>query len=170
MDKYMNVWCLSCSKKYYLTHPWKWFKEIYWNIRSAHQRAIKGYCDTDWMNFDMWFKHIAPLMLRDIAMYGHGYPGSEPFETPEKWNSWLHRIADQITNCQDEDYGNEYYQPFIDQLMKEPQTILTKNETEEKKELREKYYKRSLEIMEEQKKLFKDTMYEMLEHWDCLWD
>ena len=165
-DTYCTVWYWAYPKKYYLKHPWRWFRELGWNIRNAWHRTTKGYCNTDWMNFDMWFKHIAPKMLREMAMCGHGYH----FDTPEQWSSWLHRMADQIEKCQDEDYGNEYYQPFIDALMKDPQSILTKEETAEEKELREKYYKRSLEVMEEQKKLFKDTMYEMLEHWDCLWD
>ena len=130
----------------------------------------KGYCYTDWANFDAWFKNIAPKMLRDIAMYGHGYPGTPPFEDPENWSSWLHRMADQITACQDENKGNEYYEPYMNCLMKEPQTILTKEETDEEKELREKYYKRWLELIDEHKELFKKTMYEMLEHWDSLWD
>lgn len=166
MKSYLNVWSWDYPKRYYLLRPWRWIRELGWNIRSAWDRSTKGYCYLDWANFDIWFKHIAPKMLREIAMHGHGYH----FETPELWNSWLHRIADQIEKCQDEDYGNEYYRPFMDSLMKNPQTILTNKETAEEKELRNKYYKRSIEVMEEQKKLFKDTMKEMLEHWDCLRD
>lgn len=165
-DTYCTVWYWVYPKRYYLMQPLKWFKELGWNTRNAWDRMTKGYCYTDWANFDMWFKHIAPMMLREMAMHGHG----SHFETPELWKSWLHRMADQITKCQDEDYGNEYYRPYIDSLMKNPQTILTNEETVEEKELREKYYKRSIEVMEEQKKLFKDTMEEMLEHWDCLWE
>ena len=166
MKNNLNAWNFGATWRYYLAHPWKWIREIGWNIHNSYDRLTKGYCCTDWMNFDMWFKEVASAMFRDWAMHGHGYH----FDTPEQWNSWLHKMADQITKCQDEDYGNEYYQPFIDQLMKNPQTILTEEETEEEKELRKKYYERSREVYEEQKKLFKDTMEEMLEHWDCLWD
>ena len=165
-DTYCTVWYWSYPKSYYFKRPWRWFRELGWNIRNAWQRTTKGYCYTDWANFDMWFKHIVPKMLREMAEHGHGYH----FNSPEEWEAWLNKMAEQIEKCQDEDSENEYYQPFIDHLMKEPQTILTKEETNEEKELREKYYNRSLEIMEEQKKLFKDTMEEMLEHWDCLWD
>ena len=92
------------------------------------------------------------------------------FDTPEQWRSWLHRMADQITYCQDEDNGNEYAKLYLDELMKNPSHSLFEDKTPEEKELFEKYYKRSLEVMDEHKKLFEDTMREMIEHWDCLWD
>lgn len=170
MKDNLNVWTWSYPVKFYLKKPWRWFRELKWNIQNAWQRTTKGYCYIDWANFDMWFKEIAPKMLRDMAMHGRGYPGTHPFEDPENWNSWLHRMADQITTCQDENEGNEYYELYMNCLMKEPQTILAKEETDEEKELREKYYKRWLELTDEHKELFKKTMYEMLEHWDCLWD
>ena len=165
-DKYLTVWYWSYPKRYYLIRPWKWFRELGWNIRNAWQRTTKGYCYTDWANFDMWFKHIAPKMLRDMAEHGHGYA----FNTPEEWEAWLKRMAEQIEKCQDEDYGNEYAKPYIDYLMSYPKIVLDRERTPEEKELFEKYHKRSLEVMEEQKQLFKETMYEMLEHWECLWD
>ena len=170
MKNYLSIWQWDYPKTYYLTHPWRWFRELYWNIRNAYCRTTKGYCNIDWMNFDMWFKHIAPQMLRDIAMHGHAYPGSEPFDTPEKWKSWLHRMADQITYCQDEDNGNEYAQLYLDELMKNQSRSLFNDKTPEEKELFEKYYKRSLEVAEEHKQLFEKTMKELVEHWDCLWD
>lgn len=164
----LTVWDWSYSKTYYLRHPLMWLKELKWNIQAAHQRATKGYCDTDWRNFDMWFKHVAPQMLRDMAMYGHAYPGCEPFDTPEKWHSWLHRMADQITYCQDEDNGNEYYKPYINML--KSINIMKDGDNPEVKELSKKYYDRYLEVTKEQDELFKKTMYELLEHWEALWD
>ena len=170
MKNYMNVWYWGAAKRYYLTHPWKWIKELGYNIRNAYHRITKGYCVLDWIDFDMWFKHIAPEMLRDMAMHGHAYPGAEPFDTPEQWRSWLHRMADQIAYCQDEDNGNEYAKPYLDELMKSPHHNLFEEKTPAEKELFEKYYKRSLEVTDEHKKLFEDTMKEIIEHWDCLWD
>lgn len=166
----LTVWNWGANGRYYLTHPWKWFKELLYNIQNAHSRMTKGYCSSDWMNFDNWFKQVASDMFRDMAMHSHGYPGSEPFDTPEKWSSWLHRISDQLRDCIDEDQGNEYYQPFIDLLMKNPQTILTREETEEERILRKKYYDRSVEVQKEHKELFEKTMKEIVEHFDCLWD
>lgn len=79
-------------------------------------------------------------------------------------------MADQITQTQDEDYGNEYAQPYLDYLMTNPRHVLFEEKSDEEKELFEKYYKRSLEVMDEHKKLFEDTMKEMIENWNCLWD
>jgi hypothetical protein len=162
----LNAFYTGCSWRYYIRHPFKWVKHIWWGICSAYDRITKGYCDMDWMEFDLWFKRIASAMLRDMAMHGHGYH----FETDEQWTSWLHRMADQLACCVDENCGNEYYRPYIDAIMKNPQKILTAKETEEEKELRKKYYERWIEVQEEQKELFKKTMDELVEHWDCLWD
>lgn len=167
---YLNVWTWSYPKRYYLTHPWKWFKEVGWHIRSSYNRIVKGYDDTDWTNFDTWFVNISAAMLRDMALHSHGYPGVEPFETPEKWSSWLHRMADQFEYLQDEDNGNEWAKPYLDQLMKSPKLGLLEEDPPELAELRDKYLERSKEVYEEHKQLFQSTMKELLEHWGCLWD
>lgn len=167
---YLNVWNWSYTKRYYLTHPWRWFRELGWNIRSTYQRATKGYTYTDWANFDTWFIHVATGMLRDMALHSHGYPGTEPFETPEKWSSWLHRMADQFEYLQDEDNGNEWYRPYIDHIMDCPKDSILGEETPGTAELRKKYSKRAEEVYKDHKQLFQSTMKELLEHWDCLWD
>ena len=168
MKNEMTVWSFPYRKSYYLTHPWKWFGQIKRNLNAAYKRTTKGYCFWDWADLDSWFVTIMPDMLRDMAIHGSAYPGVEPFETPEKWHSWLHRMADQLTTCQDEDNGNEYYKPYIESLTANPKLI--KNETEEMKNLREKYCTRSLEIKKDHDELFKSTMEELVKHWDCLWD
>lgn len=169
-DKYLSIWRLSFPKKHYLLHPLRLFKEWSWNLKSAYDRTTKGFTCVDWMNYDTWFLHVTALMLREMALHSHCYPGSEPFETPEKWTSWLHRMADQLTYLQEEDNGNEYAKPYLDQLMKSPHNVLFGDETPEEAELRTKYYRRSKEVYEEHKQLFQKTMKELLEHWDCLWD
>lgn len=162
----LNVFYNGVTWRYYIKHPVKWIKHTAWSFSDAYKRITRGYCDSDWMEFDIWFKQIASLMLRDMAMHGHGYH----FNTPEEWTSWLHRMADQLSKCLDEDEDNEYYQPFIDVLMKNHQRILTREESEEEKELRKKYYERWIEVQNEHKELFKKTMDELVENWDCLWD
>jgi hypothetical protein len=111
-------------------------------------------------------------MLREMAVHGHAYPGGEPFDTHEQWHSWLHRMADQLEYCQNEDNGNEYAQPYLDKLMEHAHsdTFGSDDKTQEEKELFEKYYNRSLEVAKEHKEMFKKTMDELVEHWDCLWD
>lgn len=167
---YLNVWYWSYPKRYYLTHPWHWFKELGWNIRNAYNRITKGYAYVDWANFDTWFINIAGSMLRDMALHSHGYPGTEPFDTPEKWSSWLHRMADQFEYLQDEDNGNEWAKPYLDALMKSPKLGLLEEGPPELVELQHKCLERSKEVYKEHQKLFQSTMKELLEHWGCLWD
>lgn len=162
----LTVWRWS-EASYYFRHPLIWFKDLYYNMHYAHDRMTKGYCYLDKINFEVWFKEIASNMLRDLAMYSHGYPGTPPFETPEKWSSWLHRMADQLAKCVNEDEGNEYYEKYMDLL---ENFSLDMPESKELKEARENYHRRWDEINKEHKKLFKETMDELIEHWDCLWD
>lgn len=169
-DKYLSVWTWPLRPRYYVTHPWHWFRQLWRNMKAAHNRATKGYCSWDWGDLDVWFIHVMPLMLRDMAMKGYAYPGSEPFETPEKWHSWLYRMADQLIYLQNEDNGNEFNKPYMDVLMKNPAKILTDELSAEAKELRDKYLNRSEEVYLEHNKLFKETMNELIEHWNCLWD
>lgn len=166
----MTVWNFPYRKRYYLTHPWKWFGQIGRNIRAAYNRTTKGYCSWDWMDLDSWFITVIPMMLRDMAMYGCAYPANGPFDTPEKWKSWLNRMADQLTYLQNEDNGNEYYEQFIKILYKTNSVDIQTEKTEEEQEIKNKYIKRSYEVEEEHRKLFKETMLELIEHWDCLWD
>ena len=167
MKNELDIFTWDLRPSYYITHPWRWFRELFWNIRAAHNRIHKGYTDTDWMNYDVWFKRIAAQMLREMAMYSHGYPGSEPFDTPEKWSSWLHRMSDQLSKCADEDIGNEYCEPYINSLMSRNHG---EENTDEERELHDKYIARFEELQIEKRKLFKETMDELIEHWDCLWD
>jgi hypothetical protein len=170
MKNNMSVWTFPYRTRYYLTHPLKFIGQIKRNVRAAYNRTTKGYCVWDWADLDSWFVTIMPNMLRDMARNGHAYPGSEPFDTPEKWRSWLIRMAEQLEYCQDEDNGNEYAQPYLDELMKNPHHHLFEDKTPAEQELFEKYYNRSIEVMDEHKKLFEDTMKEIIEHWNCLWD
>lgn len=163
MKNDMTVWSFPYRKRYYLTHPLKMFGQIKRNIRAAYDRITKGYCVWDWSDFDSWFITIIPCMLRDMALKGCAYPGVEPFETPEKWHEWLNRMASQLEACQNEDDNNEYYEPYMAML----DNGLKDNKI---KDIREKYAARNFEILKEHNELFKKTMAEMFEHWDCLWD
>ena len=167
------------SKRYYLTHPWKWFEEIWLNLRAAYQRVTKGYCYTDVWNMDDWFLTIFPNMLRELADKHCAYPGVEPFETPEKWEAWLRDMASKLEYCgRDIDEDNEYYEayfksydmraimtPSTDQII----SIPTVSE-EERKELFKKYSARSQELTNEEQKVLEETMAELGRHFRNLWD
>lgn len=158
-----------------MLRPWKWFKELYYNIRNAHDRATKGYCYLNYISFNEWFTQIAPSMLRDIADKGWGYPGVKPFDSPERWHNWLHKTADEIEWCsetwRDENNINEYKQPYEDDLEKRiqenPKNWLRVNGD---KELFDKYYQRDFELHDEGREKIKEALASLAEHWDSLWD
>lgn len=121
MEKY-SCWNWSYSKRYYLTHPWKWFSTLWRNIKDVCMRARYGFTWTDVWNWDHWFLHTTPNMLRHIAAKGNAYPGHPPFETSEKWHDWLNEIADLLETGNEEwqDAHNEYYDEYIKHLMDRP--------------------------------------------------
>ena len=95
MNKY-SVWYMPYNKRYLITHPWQWVRCACRNIRDAWRRSVYGWTYGDVWDWDNWFTHVVPDMLRHMADKGSAYPGYEPFDTPEKWHKWLHWIADLI--------------------------------------------------------------------------
>lgn len=120
MEKY-SCWSFIYNKRYYLTHPWKWFKDLWRNIKDVCMRARYGFTWSDVWNWDHWFLHTTPNMLRYMADRGSAYPGHEPFDTAEKWHDWLHEMADLLETGREDwqDEHNEYYKEYMDKLMDE---------------------------------------------------
>ena len=167
-------------KSYYLTHPWKWFKEIWLNLRAGWHRATKGYCYTDLWNMDDWFLTIFPKMLRELADKHCAYPGVKPFDTSEKWERWLKEMAENLEYCaSDPDEENEYDKPFFEMCEErryssassdEMITISYTYDDEESKELRDKYFARNKELSDARRKLLEETMAELGLYLRNLWD
>ena len=67
-------------------------RDSLYDLKYRHQRAKRGYSDSDWFGMDSWFLEIIPKMLREFP-HGISYPGREPWETPEKWYAELEYIA-----------------------------------------------------------------------------
>lgn len=185
MNKWINVWNWPLRKTYYLTHPWKWIHELFINIKAAHMRMHKGYCYTDIWNFDDWFTHVAPSMLRHLADYGSCYPAVEPFETSEKWHNWLYMMAERLEECGRDtldvlEEKNEYSQQMHEALQaaqkrwkeNHPDEKHTHGQdfTPEEEELRKKYWEREKEIVKDREQFIQETFTELGKHWDCLWD
>ena len=178
----LNVFYWSYSKRYYLTHPWKWIEDLFYNIKAAYQRAVRGYADRDLFSWDSWFLTIAPAMLLDIAAckYG-GYPDIEPFDTPEKWEKWLQSIAFRLTALQDQwaETSNEYDEPYFDMLEKyrvktnETGTYIVKYEGYENdtelEALQQKWLNRCKELNEQQNEETKAVFNELAEHLYQIW-
>ena len=175
----LSVWTWDYPTRYYLLHPWRWIKEFHINRRNARNRARKGYCYLDWANFDWWFCKLVPNMLRDMADKGHGYPGRDQFDTPEKWHEWLHKIADEIEKCDDKylEQQNQYSEEFMERCEKRRRRVDDEfglrtvfELSEEDKEFNKKYFARWEELNNKRDERIKQVMTELGEHWSCLWD
>ena len=149
-------------------------------------RMTKGWCYMDVWEFNSWFTEIAPQMLRHMADYGMAYPGGEPFDTPEKWHTWLHNMAIRLEKCGEDpiditESQNEYA-ARMDEIMEAASKRWRENNpdkakncsgvefTPEEEEIRNKFFKREKEIDEEMRQFIQDTFTELGKHWWCIWD
>ena len=158
----LSVWTLSYRKSYYLTHPWKLVKDIYWNLRNWIHRANRGYAYTDVWNFCDWYPRVAAEALRYLAKRGSGYPGVKPWETPEKWREYLEYLANRLQRCADsqdilfgeerneykEEYDKTFARAFIEEKGEDGLIHAHYDFTPEDKELHKKYWEREKELDE----------------------
>ena len=157
----LSIWTFSYRKSYYLTHPWRWFNDIYWNIRNFWHRGRYGYAYTDVWNLGFWAPRVISEALHYLADHSHGYPGTPPWDTPERWRDFLHLFAKKMRRCSDFmdsdfdlDERNEYKKAFeemCDRAHREYKdeygnTVWAFELTPEDKELRNKYFKRQAEL------------------------
>lgn len=178
----LNVFRWSWLKKYYILRPWKWFSELISNFKAAWRRATKGYCYCDVWNWNDWFCSVVPPMLRDMADKGMAYPGGEPFDTKEKWENWLHELADKIERLGYDDwmedlneYSKDYEKTFEDDAYKEehpngPFITTTYDSSLSKEEIRKRYYERCAEIHKMRQQALEEVFLELGRNFDCLWD
>lgn len=176
----LNVFKYAFRPRYYLTHPIEFLKETKTNIISAWLRATRGYCYSDIWNWNTWFLEVTPPMLRHMADCGTAYPGHEPFDTPEKWNDWLHSVADVLESLQEENWEsrNEFAEEFY-QLSKWNKSLktdengfihITWSNEDNYEEIKELYFMRQKELNEEWQKLIKDTFIAIANSFQDLWD
>lgn len=160
MNKKYSVWYMPYNKKYLLTHPWKWFKCAWRNIRDAWRRSVYGWTYGDVWDWDSWFLHTVPDMLRYMADRGSAYPGCAPFDTPERWHDWLHEMADLLDTGREDwqDEHNEYYEEYIKNITKAPN------------ELRDLYWERAKELAKQGEDNVRRAMTMLGEHFYNIWD
>ena len=73
---------------------------------------------SDVWDLDHYLLTLLPAMLRRLADEGMSYPGIAPFETPEKWETWLREMADKLESLQEDwaETRNEYDEPYFHAL------------------------------------------------------
>lgn len=172
----LNIFSLTHTTRYYLLHPWQWFKELFDNIKQAHSRIKNGWAPCDVWSFDSWFCIVIPQLLRYMADKGSAYPGVEPFDTPEKWHEWLYNMANTISRLQYDDWieDNNEYSKVYEQTFEEEYDHLTttwnNNPSLTKEEVRKAYYERCKELNEKRLKTLEDFGRLFFSAFDCYWD
>ena len=159
----MNVWRFPYSARYYLTHPLKWFQQLWRNCRDTYMRARYGYTYSDIWNWDYWFLAVAVPMLRYLANHSTAYPGYDEFDTPEKWEDWLHHIADLLESGDQEwqDAHNEYYEEYMNEPI---------NFNAPPSELFHKYAARAKELSDEGEANIIEAFAQIGKNFYALWD
>lgn len=155
---YNNVWTWPYRPRYYLTHPWYWFRQFWRNCKASYQRIVYGWCPWDVWDMDCWIIHTFPPMLRYMAEHGSAYPGHEPFETPERWHEWLNKMADLIESGDEDKQNtcNEFY----------PEYIKFMDDSRANKD----YFNRAQEIMNDAEDNLEIVMTQIGKHFYDLWD
>ena len=142
------LYLFSYRKSYYLAHPWKFFKELWIGAKNAYHRMRYGYAYVDAWNMSQSWCEMGANMLLHIAKHGSGYPGSEPFDTPEKWHDHLCDLAAKLKI-----------------LCKNP-----KNLTADELDLRAKYYAREKEIWRDLQRETEETFTMIGKNLYSYWD
>jgi hypothetical protein len=86
----------SYKPTYYLMHPWKWFRDLYWHIRNFIHRGRYGFAYTDVWNWYIWWPTVGAEALRYMAEHASAYPGQIPWSTPGKWKNYLLTMASKL--------------------------------------------------------------------------
>ena len=154
----MNVFRAYFRPSYYILHPIKFFKHVWWDLKGAYRRIKYGYAYIDSNEFCEWFLNIVPAMLRSVAN-GDSYPGVEPFETYEKWQSYLTNLATRFEELQEENWEkqNEYADEFfrISEIMRHEERLengglrITWSDEPDYEVLTKKYFDRCKELNDE---------------------
>jgi hypothetical protein len=180
----LSVWTFSYNKRYYLTHPWKWFKDLYWNWRNFWHRARFGYAYVDVWNFCDWYPRVGAEALRYLAQHHSGYPGIKPWENPKEWEEYLNYLANRLERCADSQdicFGEERneYAEQLDEIMKNRRKVeehedgsvtVSHTLTAEEEEIRKKYWAREEEIRKADQEYNKETYKWLAEDLGHFWD
>ena len=184
MKNKLSVWTYPYRKSYYLTHPWKWWHDTYWNFRNFWHRGKYGFAYVDVWGWSEWWPRVGAAALKYMAEKGSGYPGHEPWETPEKWKDYLNKLSDLLNwsaDSQDILYTEDLneYSKEMDEIHKrasrrkenEDGTVTTWLDMSVKdKIIRDKYFAREKELQEEFDKnraeIFKEIGNNLPRFWD----
>jgi len=84
-----------------------------------HQRARRGWADSDTWNIDSHITRVLSGMLAHLAEHNHAYPAQPPFETPEKWDAHLRDLSARLRAGEDDDVLGDEAQEIVRAAMGE---------------------------------------------------
>ena len=180
----LTIWSFPYNKRYYLIHPWKLAKDIYWNIRNFWHRGRFGYAYVDVWNFCNWYPRVGAEALRYLALHKHGWPACKPWKTSEEWTEYLNYLANRLQRCADSQdilFGeerNEYHDAYEASITKAYREEKGKDGlihshydfTPEDDEIRKKYWERDAEIRKADHQYIIDTYKMLADDLERLWD
>ena len=180
----LSVNTFPYRKLYYLTHPWKILKDIYWNVKNFWHRGRFGYAYVDVWNFCNWYPRVGAEALRYLARHNSSYPGTKPWSTIEEWREYLEYLANRLQRCADSQdilFGQERneYQEELDNIMRETRKIthnadgsITESHplSKEQEEIRKKYWEREKEIRNADQAYIEETYKWVAEDLPYFWD
>lgn len=98
----VRLWRFRHLRWHKLTHPRPWQR-----VRYRWQRAARGWADCDVWSMDSYIARVMSAMLTYLADHNHAYPGVEPWETPEKWDTYLRDLSARMAVWNNETFSDK---------------------------------------------------------------
>ncbi len=97
----IDAWWWLRRMRYRAWHPRPW-RRVQWRW----QRSVRGWADCDVSSLDSYIAGLLSGALLKLAR-GHGYPGREPWETPEKWEAYLKDLSARLAAWNDSTWTDD---------------------------------------------------------------
>ena len=105
-----NAWIPSPYRfPYRLQHPIKEISRIVRNFKFCYQRIVRGWCDADVWDLDMWFLELIPEMLYQLRLTTHTHPAfnGEIEMSMHDWKNVLFNMELMFREAADEENDDE---------------------------------------------------------------
>ena len=171
----LKLWTYPFRKTYYLTHPWMFLKDTYWNFRNWWHRGKYGFAYVDAWNWCDWWTKVGAEALRYIADHGNGYPGIDPWNTHKQWKEYLKNTATKLESCvishtDDENEFSKEFEEMVDRCTRTEDNKMWLDMTPENENKKKKYFNRIKELCEERVEARRQFFNELAENLDRYWD
>ena len=164
----LNVFHKSTYRPWrYPSNWWNNIKQFFYNIKCAWQRVTKGYCDRDVWDLDTHFLNLFHFTLRDLALHHYGYPGTEPFDTDEKWKDYLMDLSLKFYQANEahDAYPHPMYDKWCEDIHKHPEELLNYQSP-----YSHEMFIEMQELCEKRQAVFEEAWKMLGEHFWSLWD